>query len=149
MVMWFEDFAQGQKFTTASRTVTEADIVAFAAWTGDANPLHTDAEFAANSRFGQRIGHGIYGIAVCQGLMSRTGIFEGSAVALLNVEKWNFQGPLHIGDTVYCSNLITQVRASSRGDAGIVKRQVSLINQRGEAIQSGSMSVLVACRPET
>ena len=60
MPMYFEDFQVGQRFTTPARTVTEADVVNFAGVSGDYNPIHTDAEFAKNTPFGQRIAHGLY-----------------------------------------------------------------------------------------
>jgi len=48
---YFEEFNIGDKYITASRTVTEADIVAFAGLSGDYNPLHTDEEFMKNTPF--------------------------------------------------------------------------------------------------
>jgi acyl dehydratase len=146
--MWFEEFEPGQEFVTPARTITEADVISFAAWTGDYNPIHTDAEFAAQSRFGERIGHGVHGIALCLGLMARTGIFEGSAVALLGVDDWRFLAPMRIGDTVHCGIEITQTRLTSKGDTGVVGRQFQLVNQEGVELQSGRMDVMVACRPE-
>jgi acyl dehydratase len=147
MALYFEDFADGQTYLTPARTVTEADVVSFAAWTGDYNPIHTDAEFAGTTRFGQRLAHGLLGTSLCLGLTARTGIFEGSAVALLGIDGWAFRAPLLIGDTVHCRITIVGCRLTSRGDAGVVQRHFELVNQHGDTIQDGRMDVLVAVEP--
>ncbi|MHA6629476.1 MaoC/PaaZ C-terminal domain-containing protein [Pseudonocardia sichuanensis] len=146
MPMYFEDFAVGQEFTTPARTVTEADVVSFAAWTGDYNPLHTDAEFARTTRFGERLAHGLLGTSLCLGLMARTGIFEGSAVALLGIDGWRFRAPILIGTTVHCLVTVLGCRPTSRGDAGVVQRRFTLLDQDGTTLQEGRMDVLVAIR---
>ncbi len=147
MALYFEDFAEGQQILSPARTVTEADIVSFAAWTGDYNPIHTDAEFAGASRFGERIAHGVLGVSLCLGLIARTGAFEGSAVALLGIDEWRFRAPVKIGDTVRCAVRIVGTRLTSKRDTGVVARHFTLLNQRDEPTQEGRMDVLVAVRP--
>lgn len=71
---YFEDFAAGQVFRTQGRTITEADLVGFAGWSWDTNPVHTDAVHSADGRFGRRIAHGVLGLSVAMGLASRLGI---------------------------------------------------------------------------
>jgi acyl dehydratase len=143
MTLYFEDFHPGQEFVTPARTVTEADVVSFAAWTGDYNPVHTDAEFSRGTRFGERIAHGLLGVSLCLGLMSRTGVFEGSAVALLGIDEWRFRLPVLIDDTVHCRITILGTRLTSSGTSGIVQRRFELLNQRGEVTQEGRMDVMV------
>src|SRR5262249_8235561 len=70
-LVFFEDLAVGQEFTSPGRTVTEADIVIFAGLSGDYNVLHTDAEHMKSSIFGERIAHGLLGLSIEQGLASR------------------------------------------------------------------------------
>ena len=111
--------------------------------TGDYNPIHTDAEFATGTRYGQRIVHGLFGVSVCIGLMSRIGIFEGSAVALLGVDEWRFRAPIFIGDTVRCRVRILGKRLTSSGETGLVQRRFELLNQRGVIVQDGRMDVMV------
>ena len=77
----FEDFEVGAETVTDSRTVTEADVVAFAGVSGDYNPLHVDVEFARTTPFGERIAHGLLGLAIASGLVSRTGAIEGTTLA--------------------------------------------------------------------
>jgi len=143
MTLFYGDLTAGQEFTTPARTITESDVVQFSGLTGDYNPIHTDAEFAADTRYGQRIVHGLFGVSVCIGLMSRIGIFEGSAVALLGVDEWRFRAPIFIGDTVRCRIQILGKRLTSGGETGVVQRRFELLNQRGDIVQDGRMDVMV------
>lgn len=145
--MWFEDFQPGQRFCSQRRTVSEADITWFAAWSWDTNPVHTDAVGAAGGRFGTPIAHGLLGLSAAMGLASRIGVFEGSSIALLNVNDWEFHAPLRAGDTVRCDVEITDVRRTSSGKAGVLARTFTLLNQRDEVLQSGTIDLMVACRP--
>jgi acyl dehydratase len=143
---YFEDFSVGQQFTTPGRTISEADVMSFAAWTGDNNQVHTDAEFASNTRYGQRIVHGMLGASLCLGLIARTGVFEGSSVALLGIDNWRFTNPVFIGDTLTCTVDIVGTRLTSKGNTGVVQRELRLRNQRGEVVQQGRMDILILTR---
>lgn len=147
MTLFFEDFAVGDAFTTQSRTITEADVVSFAGWSWDTNPVHTDAVASAEGRFGSPIAHGLLGMSVAMGLVSRLGHFEGSSIALLGVDDWKFLRPIRIGDTVTCELTITGTRLTSAGDAGVLKREFSLRTQDGEVVQSGRIDLMVALTP--
>lgn len=146
MPHYLEDLEAGQTFVSPGRTITEADVVSFAAWTGDNNQVHTDVEFAKATRYGQRIVHGMLGASLCLGLIARTGVFEGSAVALLGIDGWTFALPVFIGDTVTCTVEILSTRPTSKGTTGIVERRVILRNQHGETVQSGRMDLMVLTR---
>jgi acyl dehydratase len=145
--MFFEDFSVGQTFTSQGRTITETDVVLFAGWSWDTNPPHTDAEAMKESRFGERIAHGMLGLSVAMGLASRLGIFEDSSIALLGVDGWRFHAPIRIGDTVHLTVEITGARLTSAGDAGILSRRFTLANQDGVVVQSGDIGLMVATRP--
>jgi len=144
--MFLEDFEVGQTFESQGRTVTEADVVAFANLTWDTNEVHTDATAAAEGRFGERIAHGVLGLSFAMGLASRLGIFEGSSVALLGVEDWRFTGPVRIGDTITCRVEILAVRRTSAGDTGVLDRRFTLINQDGATVQAGRIPLMVRTR---
>lgn len=121
--------------------------MSFAAWTGDYNPLHTDAVAAADTRFGERIAHGVLGVALAIGLIARTGLFEGSEVALLGIDGWTFRAPVFFGDTVHASMTIVGTRLTSKGDAGVVQRHTQLLNSEGVVVSEGRLDVMVKTRP--
>jgi len=68
---YFDDIELGEEYESPGRTVTEADIVIFAGLSGDYNVLHTDAEIMKQSIFGERIAHGLLGLAIQAGLFTR------------------------------------------------------------------------------
>lgn len=144
--MYFEEFRVGDSWTTGGRTVTEADIVQFAGLSGDFNLLHTDAEYAAHTPFGQRIAHGLLGLAVLAGLTSRLGHFDGSLVAFLGLE-WRFTGPIFIGDTIRAVLEIAETRPTRHPERGVVIRRVRLLNQRAEVVQEGTQTFLIRRTP--
>ena len=143
MGLFFEDLEVGQEFTSVARTITETDVVMFAALTGDYNSLHTDVEYAKKTQFGQRLAHGLLGLSIVSGLMLRTQIFEGTILAFISVDNWRFTGPIFIGDTVHFKMKIANKKETSKSDRGILVREVSLINQRGEVVQQGQQTVMI------
>lgn len=147
MTMYFEDFAAGQEFLSQGRTIVEADVAGFAAWSWDTNPVHTDEAVAAAGRFGGRIAHGLLGVSVAMGLASRLGVFEGSSVALLGIDEWRFERPVRIGDTVHCRVVIESVRPTRDGRSGILERRFGLIDQDGFVCQRGRIALMVSRRP--
>lgn len=149
MALYFNDFNKGDRFETVARTVTETDLVSFAMLSGDWNPIHSDEEFARTTRFGKRIVHGIFGIALITGLIGREGWFEGSAVAMLGIQDWTFKAPVFVGDTLHAVMEITSKRLTSGGDRGVVDRRFSLVNQQGEVVQGGHIAVMLRVASET
>lgn len=147
-VHYLEDLEAGMRFVSAGRTITEADVVAFAGLSGDFNVIHTDAEFAKSSIYGQRVVYGLLGLSVASGLLDRLGVFSGSAIAMLGITDWRFTAPVFIGDTIHLELTILSVRPSrSKSDRGVVERQFEMINQHGEVAQSGRIDVLVRRYP--
>jgi acyl dehydratase len=143
--LYYEDYHVGQEFVTKSRTVTEADVVNFAALSWDTNALHTDAEFAKKTPFGERIAHGMLGMVIHSGLSQMLGIMEGTLVAFLGM-TWSFQLPIKIGDTVHVVQRVKEMRETSKTDRGLVTFEKELINQRGEIVQRGTTTVLLVRR---
>lgn len=144
---FLEDLAVGQEFETARRTITETDLMVFAMLSSDWNAVHTDALSTKDSEFGGRIVHGALGLTITTGLVQRSGMFEGSAVALLGFADWRFDRPLYVGDTVFTRLRIAGVRRTSRGDRGVVTRELELINQHDEIVQHGRSDFMVRSRP--
>jgi acyl dehydratase len=81
------------------------------------------------------------------GLLDRMRIFSGSAVAVLGIRDWKYSAPIFIGDTIYLQLRIDDVRASrSKPDCGVVERELTITNQRGDIVQHGHIDVLVRRR---
>lgn len=143
---YFEEFEVGQVVNTVGRTITEADIVAFASFTGDWTTLHTDAEFAAQQPYGQRIAHGMLGLSVASALAVRLGILEETLLAFREIREWKFSQPIFIGDTVRVKLEISEVKPVARLGGGLVALEVELLNQRNQIVQHGTWTVIVKSR---
>ncbi len=144
--MYFEEMAEGMELASPGRTITESDIVLFAGLSGDYNQLHTDAEYARNTHFGQRIAHGLLGLSIASGLASRMGFIEGTALAFMGLE-WKFKAPILIGDTIAVHAQVLRKREMRRLGGGIVYLGLKVVNQRGEVTQEGEWTVLIKGRP--
>lgn len=146
MGLYYEDFKTGQIFVSRGRTVTEADIVGFAGLSWDVNPLHTDAEFASKTIFGERIAHGMLGLVISTGLSQSLNILDDTILAFLGL-NWNFVAPVKIGDTLHIEQTVGEKRETKKPDRGIVVFDSKLINQRGETVQEGARTVMVKRKP--
>lgn len=144
--LYFEEFVENSVVTSPARTVTESDIGIFAGLTGDYNPLHTDAEYAARMMFGQRIAHGLLGLAIAGGLGWRIGFLEGTTLAFHELD-WKFSKPIFIGDTIRIQVKVAEKRAMRRLGGGVVTFEVHVLNQRDEIVQRGHWKLLIASRP--
>ena len=142
---YFEDFTLGQTLTSPARTVTEADIIAFAALSGDWNAIHTDAEYAAATPYGQRIAHGLLGLSIASGLAVRSGLIEANVRAFTGLE-WKFRAPVYIGDTIALHVEVVRLRSMPSMACGMVVLKVRVTNQRQEAVQEGEWTLLMDSR---
>jgi 3-hydroxybutyryl-CoA dehydratase len=142
----FEDFKMGEVLVTGRRTVEGGDVSRFAGLTGDFNPLHTDAVFASQTPFGARVAHGILTLAVSNGQQNLSGWFEGTALALLGLDRLRFTAPVKFGDTIHTEMTVKQARESSKPDRGVVTFDVVVKNQRDEVVCTYEESVLMRKR---
>jgi len=146
---YFEEFVIGQTYTSVGRTITEHDVMTFAGLSADYNQIHTDAEFAKRTPYGQRIAHGLLGLAIASGLAMRTGILEGTVLAFREIETWKFTKPVYIGDTLKVELEVLDTKPLPRLGGGMITIQVDVLNQRNESVMKGKWSVLVASKPES
>jgi acyl dehydratase len=145
--LYFEEVEVGAKLVTRGRTITEADLVNFAALTGDYNPMHTDAAFMAQSPFGQRIAHGMLTLSYAVGQAYQLGFMERTVIAFRGLEM-KFSLPVFIGDTLHSELIVREKREARRMGGGWVTLDVKIINQDGKTVQSGEWSVLMAFKQE-
>jgi acyl dehydratase len=139
----------GQRFISSSRTVTESDIVTFAGLSGDYNQIHTDAEFAKSTPFGQRIAHGILVTSIASGLIAQSGLIEGTVLAFREISEWKFVKTVFIGDTVHVDTVVKEKKALRRLGGGSVVITLAVRNQNDEVVMKGDWTVLIISRPET
>jgi len=146
MARYFEDFHEGDELWSPGRTITESDVMAFAGLSGDYNPAHTDYQFASKGPFGKPIAHGLLALIVSAGLADRDGGLDGTAVALLGV-NWQFKKPVFFGDTIRLKLTVGSTRRTSKGDRGVIVRDIAVYNQNDEVVQLGAFTTMVLARP--
>ena len=138
---YFSEFETNQQFTSVGRTVTETDVVNFAGISGDYNPLHTDATFAAKTPFKKRIAHGMLSASISTGLGQTLGIFEGTTMALLG-QTFDYKGAVFFGDTIRLRLTVASSKPSSRGGKGVVVFNSEILNQDDKAVITGTWTVM-------
>ncbi|GAB4542137.1 MAG: MaoC/PaaZ C-terminal domain-containing protein [Anaerolineales bacterium] len=146
--LYFEEFSVGQTVKTAGRTISEDAIFSFAGLTGDYNQIHTDAEFARKTQFGQRIAHGLLGLSIATGLIMQTGLLEGTVLAFREINEWKFVKPFFIGDTINAELTIKETKPLPRIGAGALIAEVVVKNQRDEVCQRGMLNLLMLSKPK-
>ena len=121
---------------SVTRKVTDADIRAFAELSGDHNPIHLDDGYAATTRFGQRIAHGMFGASLISAVIGND--LPGTGSIYLG-QTLKFLAPVYLGDTVTARVTVTKIR----DDKPIVTLECVCENQRGETLTRGEAVVLV------
>jgi acyl dehydratase len=147
----YEDLHVGMAFRSPGRTITDADLVAFAGLTGDYSELHTSEVYGRASQFGRRVAHGMLGLAYAHGLMwARTGELRETAVAFLGIADWRFSGPIFIGDTIFVDYRIAELRDSrSKPTQAIATFDVAVVKQDDSVVQQGRKLLLLSKVPLT
>jgi acyl dehydratase len=138
----FDEFNVGDEFFTASRTVTEADVVTFAGLSGDFNPIHIDKEFAEKTPLKGRLAHGMLVFSMATGLGNQLGIYEGTTIAVLSMTI-NFKGPVKLGDTIHVEIKVVEKKETSKPERGIVIFQTDVKNQKDDIVIDGQWVVMM------
>ena len=147
MGYYIEDFLVGETFVSPGRTITETDLVMFAALSWDTNPAHTDEEHSKQSPFGKRIAHGALSLSYATGLLAKSGRMDETAIAFLSIERWEFKGPVCAGDTIRLHTTTIEARASrTKPDRGAWKGDLKIINQHGDICQQGIFTIMMKAR---
>lgn len=141
---WFDALEEGDSFATRGRTITEADIVSFAALTGDWHPQHSDAEWSAAGPFGERIAHGMLVLSYAVGLVP---LDPERVVALRRVEDAVFKQPARMGDTIRVEGKVA-ARKPVDDSLGMVSCAWRVLNQHGKLVVRVGVEVLWRRDPE-
>ncbi len=136
--LYFEDLSIGQS-ATFGKTISEADILMFAGVSGDTNPVHLDAEYAAETPFKERIAHGMLSAGLISAVLG-TKLPGPGAVYVGQTLK--FRAPVKIGDTVTARAEVIELEPSKRR---VVLRTQCLI--KGKVVVDGEATVMVPSRP--
>lgn len=118
-----------------SKTLTEQDVILFAACSGDVNPVHLDKEYAATTPFGEPIGHGMWTGALVSAAIATRLPGPGS---VYRSQSLNFKHPVKIGDTVTISLKISEIKERVK----LVTIECEAHNQDGKLIAKGVAEVI-------
>jgi acyl dehydratase len=144
--VYFDDIVLGTAMQSQSHVVTLADIVAFGRLTLDETPLHVDAQFARKTVFGGQIAHGLFGLALIEGLKSKAGLFDETAVASLSWDRVQFRRPVYPGDEVRAAWTFIRATEQPGQGRGIVVEETHLLDKLGRIAISAQHTFLVKCR---
>lgn len=142
----FDEIAVGEQYRSRGRTITESDIVQWCALTGDWYVLHTDAHYAATTRFGQRIAPGLLVLAYAAGLGVPPD--SPSIVANYGSDKLRFTAPTFIGDTLHLRSEVLEKTVKREGRDGVVRLRWDMHNQNGTVVMASELQILMACAPK-
>jgi acyl dehydratase len=122
--LYYEEFEVGETIEhDKRRTISEADNQQFCDMTMNQQPLHLDADFAADTQFGDRLVNGLYTMSLAVGL-SIPDTTDGTIVANLSYDDVEHPNPVFHGDTVYAQTTVTDKHETSDGERGIVEMHV-------------------------
>ena len=145
--LYLGDFHIGEVYAGQVRRLDEQAFTLFAQITGDSHPIHYDAEYAAKSRFGARVAHGL--LVTSMSALGATPLsprLEASMVALLE-QGFGFTKPLLVGDEARTRFTVEAIVRKPGAASGTIRFAVNIANQRGETVASGHHVYLLRCRP--
>lgn len=144
---FFEDFKPGDRFVTQGRTVTQADGLFWAMFTGDMNPMHVDEEFASrHGLFGGRFPPGLMAVAIASGLKERLGLTAGTGLVMLE-QTIRYKSPVLFGDTIHVVLLVKEVEPHPAKPRGTVRFHYEVVKGDGTVAIEGEWVMVVAARP--
>jgi acyl dehydratase len=141
--LYYEEFEVGETITHEKRrTISERDNQAFCDLTMNQQPLHLDAEFAAETDFGERLVNGLYTMSLAVGL-TIPDTTDGTIVANLSYDDVTHPNPVYHGDTIRAQSTVTEKRETSDGERGVVTMRVEVfaVNRDGDGGAPGETLV--------
>ena len=144
-VRYYEDIPEGETYESIGRTVTDADIMAYAGVSGDFARMHTDDEYMKTTPFGGRIAHGLLTAAISSGLAQA--YFNEIQVQAHLESTFRFERPVRPGDTIRIVVTAAERRVTRNPGRGIIKFKREILNQRDERTSLGATSLMIERRP--
>lgn len=142
---WWDALSTGDRLRSPGLTITEAHLVNWAGLTGDRVSLHLDAQYAAGTPFGRRIGHGPLTLSAALGLMTQTGYFT-HVVAWLGLDEVRALAPVFIGDTIHVEAEVAVARETKKPQNGLWTIDYTVVNQNDETVMTFTSSFLIERR---
>ena len=135
--LFADDLPVGFRFRGEERALTEERFRQFSAMTGDAHPIHYDSAYAANTRFGRPIAHGLLLTSLTAlGATVMSSSFENSMIAMVE-QRWQFRSPAFVGDVVVAEYEVVSNSTTSNGRSARIEIGVTLRNQAGACLLEG------------
>jgi len=131
MAPYWDELSVGARFRTAGRTLTETDLVNFVNLSWLTEELFTNAEDREGMAISGRVVPAALVYSCAEGLLLP--LIQGTGLAFLNATL-DVKGPTFVGDTIHVECEITELRATSKGNRGLVRSENKVINQRGEVV---------------
>jgi acyl dehydratase len=142
--LYFDDFTLGDRFRSPGHTLGEAHFLLFAGLTGDNHPIHYDEDYARRTPFGARVAHGLLVMAMSAlGASAQAQRLEASMIAFLE-QGCRFRKPVLLGDTVHAEFEVAGLER--KGDKGVLRLRITLLNQRNEEVLEGHHVYLLRCQ---
>ena len=146
--LYYEDFKVGDKFVTPAKTITEGAITMMVGLGGFTVPLFTDEEYAKTTIYKGLIAPGRMTLYMMGGLSEQLGIFHGTVVGLVGIDKVRMKNPLRAGDTIKVEMEITGMRETKNPRHGIIVHKETCLNQRGEILLEDEVTHLMLRKPK-
>ena len=128
---YWDQLTVGDRYRTPARTLTETDLVNFVNLSWLTEELFTNTEDRAGMAIAGRVVPAALVYACAEGLLLP--IIQGTGLAFLNATL-DVKGPTFVGDTIHVDCTITEVRAASKGNRGLVRSENQVVNQKGETV---------------
>lgn len=146
--LFADDLVIGQTFQGEGRVIGDDEFVAFARLTGDDHPIHYDDAYAAKTRFGKRLAHGLLLMAMtAMGATPMSRRLEDSMVAFAE-QKCRFVQPVFVGDIVSSRFEIVAIEPKPHRNAALVRMKVTLVKGDDDIVLEGEHAYLILCRPQ-
>lgn len=147
MPRYFEEFEQDEVLISSGRTVTETDVVSFAALSGDWNELHVNEEAARRGYFGRRIAHGALVFSISTGLAAQADRSrQPELIAFYGVDRLRFVRPVFLGDTIHLKQTVQSLDPRDE-KSGLISIVCEIVNQDNALTLSYTAKMLVRRRP--